>query len=221
MEKILENTYRNVNIGLVNEMAVLCNRMGINLWEVVDAARTKPYGFQAFYPGPGLGGHCIPLDPYYLSWKAREYGFHTSMIESSMMINDRMPEYCVERAGKILNRFKKALNGSKILILGVAYKQDIDDYRESPAIRVIELLEREGAKVSYYDPWIAEYKSRGKTMRGLKEIDPEIIKGYDLIMVTAAHSNVDYGMVQENARFIFDTKNVMKGILKRENIEVL
>lgn len=221
MEKILENTYRNVNIGLVNEMAVLCNRMGINLWEVVDAARTKPYGFQAFYPGPGLGGHCIPLDPYYLSWKAREYGFHTSMIESSMMINDRMPEYCVERAGKILNRFKKALNGSKILILGVAYKQDIDDYRESPAIRVIELLEREGVKVSYYDPWIAEYKSRGKTMRGLKEIDPEIIKGYDLIMVTAAHSNVDYGMVQENARFIFDTKNVMKGILKRENIEVL
>lgn len=221
MEKILENTYRNVNIGLVNEMAVLCNRMGINLWEVVDAARTKPYGFQAFYPGPGLGGHCIPLDPYYLSWKAREYGFHTSMIESSMMINDRMPEYCVERAGKILNRFKKALNGSKILILGVAYKQDIDDYRESPAIRVIEILEREGAKVSYYDPWIAEYKSCGKTMRGLKEIDPEIIRGYDLIMVTAAHSNVDYGMVQENARFIFDTKNVMKGILKRENIEVL
>ena len=221
MEKILENTYRNINIGLVNEMAVLCNRMGINLWEVVDAARTKPYGFQAFYPGPGLGGHCIPLDPYYLSWKAREYGFHTSMIESSMMINDRMPEYCVERAGKILNRFKKALNGSKILILGVAYKQDIDDYRESPAIRVIEILEREGAKVSYYDPWIAEYKSCGKTMRGLKEIDPEIIRGYDLIMVTAAHSNVDYGMVQENARFIFDTKNVMKGILKRENIEVL
>lgn len=142
MEKILENIYRNINIGLVNELAILCNRMGINFWEVVDAAATKPYGFQAFYPGPGLGGHCIPLDPYYLSWKAREYGFHTSMIESSMMINDRMPEYCVERASKILNKSKKALSASRILVLGVAYKQDIEDYRESPAIRVIEVLEK-------------------------------------------------------------------------------
>ncbi|MDE6281972.1 MAG: nucleotide sugar dehydrogenase, partial [Oscillospiraceae bacterium] len=138
MEKILENTYRNVNIGLVNELAMLCHKMDINIWEVIDAAKTKPYGFQAFYPGPGLGGHCIPLDPYYLSWKAREYGFHTSMIESSMMINDRMPEYTVERAGKILNRAKKPLNGSKVLLLGVAYKQDIDEYRESRALRVME-----------------------------------------------------------------------------------
>lgn len=136
MEKILENTYRNVNIGLVNELAMLCKEMGISMWEVIDAAKSKPYGFQAFYPGPGLGGHCIPLDPYYLSWKAREYGFHTSMIESSMMINDKMPEYCVERASKILNRFKKPMNGSKVLVLGVAYKQDIDDYRESPALHV-------------------------------------------------------------------------------------
>ncbi len=221
MEKILENTYRNINIGLVNEMAMLCNRMGINFWEVVDAAKTKPYGFQAFYPGPGLGGHCIPLDPYYLSWKAREYGFHTSMIESSMMINDRMPEYCVERAEKILNRFRKALNGSKILVLGVAYKQDIDDYRESPAIRVIEVLWQEGAEVDYYDPWISEYKNHGKTVYGLNEISPEIIKKYDLIMITAAHSNVDYEMVQKNANFVFDTKNVMKKIPDRENIEVL
>lgn len=221
MEKILENTYRNVNIGLVNEMAMLCNRMGINFWEVVDAAKTKPYGFQAFYPGPGLGGHCIPLDPYYLSWKAREYGFHTSMIESSMMINDRMPEYCVERAEKILNRFRKALNGSKILVLGVAYKQDIDDYRESPAIRVIEVLWQEGAEVDYYDPWIPEYKNHGKTVYGLNEISPEIIKKYDLIMITAAHSNIDYEMVQKNANFVFDTKNVMKKIPDRENIEVL
>lgn len=221
MEKILENTYRNVNIGLVNEMAILCERMGINLWEVVDAAKTKPYGYQAFYPGPGLGGHCIPLDPYYLSWKAREYGFHTSMIESSMMINDRMPEYCVERAGKILNRYKKALNGSKVLVLGVAYKQDIDDYRESPAIRVIETLEREGAEVAYYDPWIAEYRERGKVVYGLKGLAPETVKEYDLVMITAAHSNVDYAMVQENAKVIFDTKNVMKGIRERGNIEVL
>ena len=147
MEKILENTYRNVNIGLINELAVLCGKMGINIWEVIDAAKTKPYGYQAFYPGPGLGGHCIPLDPYYLSWKAREYGFHTSMIESSMMINDRMPEYVVERAGNILNRDKKALNGAKVLILGVAYKQDIDDYRESPALKVIEVFERFGSHV--------------------------------------------------------------------------
>lgn len=221
MEKILENTYRNVNIGLVNELAILCNRMGINFWEVVDAAKTKPYGFQAFYPGPGLGGHCIPLDPYYLSWKAREYGFHTSMIESSMMVNDRMPEYCVERAGKILNRFKKALNGAKVLVLGVAYKQDIDDYRESPAIRVIEVLEREGAEVEFYDPWIAEYKEHGVIKKGLKEITSESVKEYDLVMITAAHSNVDYDMVQKNAKAIFDTKNVMKNIQNRENIEVL
>ena len=135
MEKILENTYRNVNIGLINELAILCHKMDINIWEVIEAAKTKPFGFTPFYPGPGLGGHCIPLDPYYLSWKAREYGFHTSMIEASMMVNDRMPEYTVERAGKILNRFRKALNGAKILILGVAYKGDIDDYRESPAIK--------------------------------------------------------------------------------------
>lgn len=221
MEKILENTYRNINIGLVNELTMLCNKLGISMWEVVDAAKTKPYGFQAFYPGPGLGGHCIPLDPYYLSWKAREYGFHTSMIESSMMINDQMPEYCVERASKILNRHAKAMNGAKVLVLGVAYKQDIDDYRESPALRVIEILQREKANVEYYDPWVAEYKYKGQKYLGLKEITPEILASYDLIMVTAAHSNVDYDMIQKNAVAIFDTKNVMKNITNRENIEVL
>ena len=221
MEKILENTYRNINIGLVNELTMLCNKLGISMWEVVDAAKTKPYGFQAFYPGPGLGGHCIPLDPYYLSWKAREYGFHTSMIESSMMINDQMPEYCVERASKILNRQAKAMNGAKVLVLGVAYKQDIDDYRESPALRVIEVLKREKANVDFYDPWIAEYKYKGEKHQGIQEINPEIIASYDLIMVTAAHTNVDYDMIQKNAVAIFDTKNVMKNIEDRENIEVL
>lgn len=221
MEKILENTYRNVNIGLINELAMLCNKMNINLWEVVDAAKTKPYGFQAFYPGPGLGGHCIPLDPYYLSWKAREYGFHTSMIESSMMINDKMPEYCVERAAKILNYFKKSLNGSRILILGVAYKQDIDDYRESPAIRVIEELEPTGAEVDFYDPYIPAYKERGIVKEGLKEISEDIVASYDLVMVTAAHTTVDYEMIQRSAKAIFDTKNVMKNLENRENIEVL
>lgn len=221
MEKILENTYRNINIGLVNEMAILCNRMGINIWEVIDAAKTKPYGFQAFYPGPGLGGHCIPLDPYYLSWKAREYGFHTSMIESSMMINDRMPEYTVERAGKILNRYRKSLNGSKVLVLGVAYKQDIDDYRESPAIRVIEEFEKTGACVDFYDPFVPKYREKGQWHEGIAAISPEVIRGYDLVCITTAHTNVDYQMVVDAGTPVFDCKNVTKNINKGENVEVL
>lgn len=221
MEKILENTYRNINIGLINELAMLCNEMKISIWEVIDAASTKPYGFQPFYPGPGLGGHCIPLDPYYLSWKAREYGFHTSMIESSMMINDRMPAYCVERAGKILNRFKKALNGSRVLVLGVAYKQDIDDYRESPALRVIEELDKTGAEVVYFDPWVRQYKYKGEVHMSEPVLDKELLESADLVMVTAAHTNVDYALVQKYAKAIFDTKNVMKQIENRENIEVL
>ena len=221
MEKILENTYRNINIGLANEMAMLCHKMGIDYWEVVDAAKTKPYGFQAFYPGPGLGGHCIPLDPYYLSWKAREYGFHTSMIENSMMVNDGMPEYCVERAMAILNRQKKALNGSKVLVLGVAYKNDIDDYRESPAIKVIENLKKAGADTDFYDPWISEYKDKGQVFKGIEKIDEKIIAGYDIIVITAAHTNVDYQMIQKNAQAIFDTRNAMKNIVERDNIEVL
>ena len=221
MEKILENTYRNVNIGLVNELAILSNKMGINFWEVVDAAKSKPYGFQAFYPGPGLGGHCIPLDPYYLSWKAREYGFHTSMIESSMMVNDRMPEYCAERSSKILNRSKKAVNGAKILILGVAYKQDIDDYRESPAIKVIEELEKEGAKVVYYDPFVPKYQENSMVKKGEPELTIELIESVDLVIVTTAHTKVDYKLVQKYAKAIFDTKNAMKNIESRGNIELL
>ena len=221
MEKILENTYRNINIGLVNELAILCDKMGISLWEVIDAAKTKPYGFQAFYPGPGLGGHCIPLDPYYLSWKAREFGFHTSMIESSMMINDKMPEYCVERAMRILNAHKKALNGAKVLVLGVAYKQDIDDYRESPAIPVIDILKENGADVEFFDPYISSFKENGIVMEGIPSIDGDIISQYDLVMITCGHTNVDYNMIQKNAKAIFDTKNVMQGIANRENIEVL
>lgn len=221
MEKILENTYRNINIGLANEMAILCNKMGIDYWEVVDAAKTKPYGFQAFYPGPGLGGHCIPLDPYYLSWKAREYGFHTSMIESSMMVNDRMPEYCVERSMAILNRHKKALNGSKVLVLGVAYKNDIDDYRESPAIDVIEKLIEAGAETEFYDPYIPTFREHGKEYKGIEKIDADIVAGYDLVIITAAHSVFDYEMIQKNAQAIFDTRNAMKDIESRDNIEVL
>lgn len=221
MEKILENTYRNINIGLVNELAILCDRMNISLWEVVDAAKTKPYGFQAFYPGPGLGGHCIPLDPYYLTWKAREYGFHTSMIEASMMINDKMPEYCVDRAAKVLNRAKKALNGSKVLVLGVAYKADIDDYRESPAIDVIEILQCEGANVDFFDPYIPKFRAHGKEYVGIADISPEVISSYDIVFVAAAHTNVDYDMIEQNAQAIFDSKNAMKDVKNREKIEVL
>lgn len=221
MEKILENTYRNINIGLINELGRLCHEMGISVWEVIDAAKSKPYGFQAFYPGPGLGGHCIPLDPYYLTWKAREYGFHTTLIENSMVINDGQPGYCVERAMHILNNHKKAINGARVLVLGVAYKQDIDDYRESPAIRVIEELRNVGAEVDFYDPWIPEYREGGEAVKGLKEISPEIIAGYDLVMITTAHTNVDYEMVQKHAKVIFDTKNVTKNLASRENIEIL
>lgn len=221
MEKILENTYRNINIGLVNELAMLCERMNINVWEVIDAAKSKPYGFQAFYPGPGLGGHCIPLDPYYLTWKAREYGFHTSMIEASMIVNDRMPEYCVDRCAKILNRFSKSLNGSRILVLGVAYKQDIDDYRESPALKVIDLLKQTRAIVDFYDPYIQEYKYKNCTYQGLRVIDRSILSGYDLIVITTAHTNIDYDLVAENAKAVFDTKNVMKNVCNKTVVEVL
>ena len=221
MEKILENTYRNINIGLVNELAILCNKMGISLWEVVDAASTKPYGFQAFYPGPGLGGHCIPLDPYYLSWKAREYGFHTSMIESSMMINDKMPEYTVDRAAAVLNNHSKALKGSKVLVLGVAYKNNIDDYRESPALDVIEILKERGANTDFYDPWIAKYKRNKEIHEGIKGIDAKVIASYDLILVATAHEAFDYEMIQKHAKAIFDTRNAFKDIKNRENIELL
>ncbi|WP_303871788.1 nucleotide sugar dehydrogenase [Acetobacterium wieringae] len=221
MEKILENTYRNINIGLVNELAMLCHKMGISIWEVIDAAKSKPYGFQAFYPGPGVGGHCIPLDPYYLSWKAREYGFHTSMIESSMMVNDRMPEYCAERASKILNHHNKTLKDSKILFLGVAYKQDIGDYRESPAIKLMDEVEKEGAEVVYYDSFVPDFQEHGKTRAGEVELTGELIESADMVIITTAHTNVDYSAIQRHAKLIFDTKNAMKNITDRENIELL
>ena len=222
MTKILENTYRNINIGLINELAMLCHRMDINVWEVIDAASTKPFGFTPFYPGPGLGGHCIPLDPYYLSWKAREYGFHTSMIESSMMINDRMPEYCVTRAADILNRrLHKALNGSDVLLSGVAYKQDIDDCRESPAIRVYEILTGEGARVTCFDPYVKSFKSKGGIVEVRNSVTAEEIEAADIVMVTTAHTKVDYEFIAGHAKVVFDTKNVMKNIAYRHNIEVL
>lgn len=221
MEKILENTYRNINIGLVNELAQLCDKMDIDVWEVIEAAKTKPYGFTAFYPGPGLGGHCIPLDPYYLSWKAREYGFHTTMIEASMTVNDGMPEWCASRAARILNESGKAANGSNVLVLGVAYKQNIDDYRESPALRLIDRLEKRGCSVSYYDPWVPEYRFRGETKQSIPELSSEALANADLVVIACSHTNVDYEFVQEHAKAIFDTKNAMKSVKRRDNIEVL
>lgn len=221
MEKILENTYRNINIGLVNELAQLCDKMDIDVWEVIEAAKTKPYGFTAFYPGPGLGGHCIPLDPYYLSWKAREYGFHTTMIEASMTVNDGMPEWCASRAARILNEQGKAANGANVLVLGVAYKQDIDDYRESPALRLIDRLEKRGCDVSYYDSWVPEYRFQGETRQSIPELTEQALADADLVVVACAHTNVDYDYVQQNAKAVFDTKNAMKSVEARENIEVL
>lgn len=220
MGKILENTYRNINIGLANEMAIICDKMGINVWEVIEAAKTKPYGFQAFYPGPGIGGHCIPLDPFYLTWKAREYDYHTRLIETSGEINNYMPQYVIERASKILNRFKKPLNGSKVLILGVAYKQDIDDYRESPALKVIENFEKEGAIVSYNDPYIPQVKYKGREYSSI-DISAENLNNADLVVVVTMHTKYDYNFIQKNSKAIFDTKNAMKGVKDRENIELL
>lgn len=221
MEKILENTYRNINIGLVNELAMLCEKMGISVWEVIDAAKTKPFGFQAFYPGPGLGGHCIPLDPYYLTWKAREYGFHTSMIENSMIINDRMPEYCVERCYKILNKQGIAMSKAKILVLGVAYKNDIDDYRESPALKLIDLLKAENAMVDFYDPYIPEYKYKGELNKGLNKINGKILSDYDLVVIATAHNSYNLTEIIDSSKAIFDTRNVFKDIDRMDKITLL
>lgn len=221
LEKILENTYRNINIALANEMTMICEKIGISVWEVIEAASTKPYGFQAFYPGPGVGGHCIPLDPYYLAWKAREYDYHAKLIETSGIINDNMPYYVVERASKILNRFKKSINGSKILVLGVAYKQDIDDYRESPALKVIKIFEEEGANVDYFDPFVKEYIFENRLKKSIGNLSSDIIQQADIVVVTTAHTTVDYNFVQENAKYIFDTKNALKNVKNRDNIELL
>ncbi len=222
MEKILENTYRFVNIGLANEMAIICHKMGINVWEVIDAAKTKPYGFHAFYPGPGLGGHCIPLDPFYLTWKAREYDYHTKLIETSGEVNSMMPAYTVERASHILNDDKKPLNGSRVLLLGVAYKKDIDDLRMSPALKVLEILESFHAEVNYYDTYNPEFTAYDGTVRKtVTELTEEEIRSYDLVMITTEHTNVDYAFVAEHAQRLFDTKNATKGLADRSKIEVL
>ena len=220
MEKIYENIFRNVNIALVNEMAILCRKMDIDIWEIIEAAKTKPYGFMPFYPGPGVGGHCIPLDPFYLTWKAREYSYHTRFIELAGEINRYMPEYIVERAAKMISlRFKKSLNGSRILILGVAYKKDISDIRESPALEIIKKLEEEKAILSYYDPYIPEFTHKGKEYKSIEKITKDEIQNQDIIIITTAHSKVNYDFVIKHARAVFDTQNIIKA--KNENVERL
>jgi len=221
LEKLYENTFRNVNIALANELALICDRMGISVWEVIEAATTKPYGFMAFYPGPGLGGHCIPIDPFYLSWKAKEYDYYTKMIETSAVINDAMPEFVVDRVYRILNRFKKALNGSTVLVLGVAYKKDIDDIRESPALKVISLLEKEGANVIYNDPYIPSFTLSGKVHNSVP-ITSDLLNSADLVLITTDHSGYDYDLIVEQAPFVFDTRNATKDVKHdREKIELL
>jgi len=220
MEKILENTFRNINIGLANEMAILCNKMGIDVWEVIDAAKSKPYGFMPFYPGPGVGGHCIPIDPFYLTWKAREYGYHTRLIETAGEINNFMPEFVLERSMKILNGFGKALKNSKVLVLGVAYKQDIDDVRQSPALDVMDLLQKNGAKLTYHDPFIPSFSYKGKDYTSTEFTIEELEKA-DLVILLTMHTVFNYDLIQQHAQMIFDTKNAFKDVKDRANIEKL
>lgn len=211
--KILENTYRAVNIALVNELKMLFERMNIDIWEVISAASSKPFGFQPFYPGPGLGGHCIPIDPFYLTWKAREYDFSTRFIELAGEINTFQPYYVTSRVCQVLNQAQKALKGSRILILGMAYKKDIDDVRESPSLKIFELLSSGGARVDYYDPYIPETGPH-RTYPELRiksiEYDPERIAEYDLVLLLTDHSGLPYREIENRARLILDTRNVFK-----------
>jgi UDP-N-acetyl-D-glucosamine dehydrogenase len=207
MTKLLENIYRCVNIALVNELKLLCLRMGIDIWEVIEAASTKPFGFQPFYPGPGLGGHCIPIDPFYLSWKAKEWDFRTRFIELAGEINIGMPYHVVSSVASALNRKKKALNGAKVLILGVAYKKDIDDLRESPALTIIESLQNEGAHVSYNDPYIPFIGKGRKYDLQMKSVSVERLGEYDCVLIVTDHSSYDYASIAGEAQLVVDTRN--------------
>jgi UDP-N-acetyl-D-glucosamine dehydrogenase len=212
MTKLLENIYRCVNIAMVNELKLLCLRMGIDIWEVIEAAKTKPFGFQPFFPGPGLGGHCIPVDPFYLSWKAKEYDFRTRFIELAGEVNTNMPYHVVETVAEALNRQKKALNGSKVLVLGVAYKKDIDDLRESPSLTVIELLQKRGAAVSYNDPYFA-FVGRGRHYDLQMHCTPlEKIGDFDCLVIMTDHSDYNYKQIGAEAKLVVDSRNAMKGI---------
>ncbi len=210
MVKLLENTFRSVNIGLVNEMALMCQRMGIDVWEVIDAAKTKPFGFMPFYPGPGLGGHCIPIDPFYLSWKARAAGFEARFIELAGHVNGHMPEHVVDLVAQNLNLHGKAVRGSRVLVLGVAYKADIDDVRESPSLDIMQTLIERGARVDFADPHVATLDFMGEKRASVK-LTPARLRAYDCVVVATAHRTFDYPMVLRHARGIVDTRNAFKG----------
>jgi len=207
--KLLENTFRSVNIGMVNEMALMCHKMGIDVWEVIDAAATKPFGYMPFYPGPWRGGHCIPIDPFYLSWKAKHHGFEARFIELAGQINSEMPRYVVQKIVDALNARKKCLNGARVLVLGVSYKADIDDIRESPALDIIELLIQKGADVVYHDPLVMADKG---VLSGIEQIDltPEAIATCDCAAVITGHEEIDFEIVLENIPVVIDTRNVYK-----------
>lgn len=210
MEKLLENSFRLVNIGLINEMAVLADKMNIDIWEVVEAAKTKPYGFMPFYPGPGLGGHCIPIDPFYLSWKAKEFHFQTTLIEAAGQTNKGMPEYVVKKIGLILNDIKKSYANSKLTLMGIAYKKDIDDYRESPALRILQLLLELKADITLIDPYISEFKGLdGKIYKTVK-LNDSILKNSDLVVIITDHTDFNIKQILDNSKLIYDTRNFIK-----------
>jgi UDP-N-acetyl-D-glucosamine dehydrogenase len=212
MVKLLENTFRAVNIGLVNELALMCDRMGIDVWEVVNAAKTKPFGFMPFYPGPGLGGHCIPIDPFYLSWKAKEAGFEARFIELAGHVNSSMPHYVADKVGEALNTQRKAVNGSNVLILGISYKRDIDDIRESPALDVMHVLQERGANISYTDPHAPALRARdwvGKVDMASVELTREALAAADCVVVLTDHASFDYALIVDAAKLILDTRNAI------------
>ena len=212
MTKLLENIYRCVNIALVNELKLLCLRMGIDIWEVIGAASTKPFGFHPFYPGPGLGGHCIPVDPFYLSWKAKEWDFRTRFIELAGEINTNMPYHVLASVAGALNRHKKAINGARVLVLGVAYKKDIDDLRESPALTIIELLQKDGAVVSYHDPYFPFIGKGRKYDLQMKRAELKDLGQYDCVLIVTDHSDYDYKQIVQEAQLVVDTRNATRGI---------
>jgi UDP-N-acetyl-D-glucosamine dehydrogenase len=213
MTKLLENIYRCVNIALVNELKQLCMRMGIDIHEVIDAAKTKPFGFHAFYPGPGLGGHCIPIDPFYLSWKAKQFDFHTRFIELAGEVNTNMPYFVIEQVSDALNNHSRALKGAKILVLGLAYKRDIDDLRESPSLSIIELLRAKGAIVSYNDPYFASVGRGRHYDLNMTNTPLENLGQYDAILIVTDHSNYDIEAIVKEAKLVVDTRNATKGIV--------
>lgn len=212
--KLLENTFRAVNIGMINEMALMCNKLGLDVWEVINAAASKPFGFMPFYPGPGIGGHCIPLDPHYLGWKMKTLNFEPRFIELAGAVNSAMPEHVVARLGELLNTRGKALSRSKVLMIGMAYKPDIADHRESPARDVLLLLEKTGAAADYYDPYVAETDLEGEPRRSRKDALKKI-KEYDCVLIVTPHACIDYADIVKRARLVFDTRNAAKGLKSR------